>query len=106
MTASAAMLATYPRDLGGIDCDALHRCIDACFDCAQVCTACADACLSEDSVAELTKCIRTNLDCADMCATTGAVLSRHTGYDAMMTSAVLQACLAACRRMRSARRYA
>ena len=31
-------------------------------------------CLSEDMVAELTKCIRTNLDCADICTTTGAVL--------------------------------
>ena len=58
--------------------------------------ACADACLSEDVVAELTKCIRTNLDCADVCDTTGRVLSRHTGYDANLTPAVLDACAAAC----------
>jgi hypothetical protein len=54
----------------------------SCFACGETCTACADACLSEDMVAELTKCIRTNLGCADICTTTGAVLSRHTGYDA------------------------
>src|SRR5690554_5492529 len=48
------------------------------MECAQACTACADACLSEDMVAELTKCIRTNLDCADLCETTG-IVSRHTG---------------------------
>ena len=96
MSSSAAMLSAYPKDLGGIDQQALAECIDACVECAQVCTACADACLSEDMVAELTTCIRTDLDCADICAMTGAVLSRHTGYDANLTSAVLQACRLAC----------
>ena len=91
------MLETYPKDLGGIDQDKLADCIAACFECAQVCTACADACLSEDMVAELTKCIRTNLDCADQCATTGRALSRHTGYDANLTRAFLEACAAACK---------
>ena len=64
--------------------------------CAQACTACADACLSEDSVAELRKCIRTDLDCADICETTARVLSRHTGYDANITRAVLEACATTC----------
>lgn len=96
MSQTADMLNAYPADLGGIDREALAACIDACFACAQVCTACADACLSEDIVAELTKCIRTDLDCADLCETTGRVLSRHTGYDANLTRAVVQACAAAC----------
>lgn len=48
-------------------------------------------------MAELRKCIRTCLDCADICLTTGKVLSRHTGYDANLTRVVLQACAAACR---------
>ena len=90
------MLDTYPADLGG-DKNALVRCIEACFECAQVCTACADACLSERMVAELNKCIRTNLDCADICETTGRVVSRHTGYDANLTRAILEACAQACR---------
>jgi Domain of Unknown Function (DUF326) len=96
MSQTAAMLDSYLGDLGGIDRDALATCIDACFECAQVCTACADACLSEEMVAELTKCIRIDLDCADICATTGAVLSRHAGYDANLTKVVLQACRTAC----------
>jgi uncharacterized protein DUF326 len=96
MSQAAAMLATYPADLGGVDTKALAACIDACVDCAQACTACADACLSEDMVAELTKCIRTNLDCADICDATGRVLSRHTGYDANLTRTVLQTCAQAC----------
>jgi hypothetical protein len=95
MTVAAQMLETYPKGLGGVDRDALREAIESCFDCAQACTACADACLSEDAVADLTKCIRTNLDCADVCDTTGRVLSRHTGYDANVTRAVLEACVAA-----------
>lgn len=97
MTHVQSMLDTYPKDLGNLDKDKLAACIQACFECAQTCTACADACLSEDMVADLTKCIRTNLDCADICATTGNVLSRHTGYDANVTRAVLEACRAACK---------
>ncbi|MDI6911087.1 four-helix bundle copper-binding protein [Nocardioides sp.] len=91
------MLEAYPKDLGRIDTKLLADCIAACFECAQTCTACADACLSEDGVAELTKCIRTNLDCAGMCATTGSTLSRHTGYDANLTRAFLEACATACK---------
>jgi hypothetical protein len=97
MTVAAQMLDTYPKDLGGVDRAQLIACIEACFDCVQACTACADACLSEDMVAELTTCIRTCSDCADVCDTTGRVLSRHTGYDANLTRAVLEACATACK---------
>jgi hypothetical protein len=97
MSQTTAMLDAYPTALGDIDKAALARCIDACYTCAQACTACADACLSEEMVADLTKCIRTDLDCADICETTGRVLSRHTGYDANLTRAALQACATACR---------
>jgi len=86
-----------PGDLGGVDMEKPLACIEACVECAQSCTACADACLSEESVAELRKCVRTNLDCADICDATGRVLSRHTGYDADLTRAVLEACAAACK---------
>jgi Domain of Unknown Function (DUF326) len=94
---ASAMLDTYPADLGRVDRAALARCIEACFECSQACTACADACLSEPTVAELTTCVRSNLDCADICDTTGRVLSRHTGYDANLTRAMVQACEQACR---------
>lgn len=97
MSLTAEMLDAYPADLGAVDKQKLVSCIEACLDCTQACTACADACLSEQTVADLTKCIRTNLDCADICDTTGRLLSRHTGYDANLTRAVLQACATACR---------
>lgn len=96
MSQATAMLETFPADMGGVDKRALASAIDACMECSQACTACADACLSEDMVAELKKCIRTNLDCADICEITARMLSRHTEYDANMTRAQLQACIQAC----------
>jgi hypothetical protein len=92
----AEMLSAYPRNLGDVDQATLTRCIEECLRCAQTCTACADACLSEDVLAELVKCIRTDLDCADICETTARVLSRHTGYDANLTRAIVEACAQAC----------
>jgi hypothetical protein len=90
------MLDAYPREFN-VDRELLVRCIEACSDCAEACTQCADDCLSEQSVQELTKCVRLNLDCTDVCTTTGRVVSRQTGYDASVTRAVLGACIATCR---------
>jgi hypothetical protein len=90
------MLETYPQAIN-LDRAKLAGAIDALIACSEACTACADACLSETALADLTKCIRTNLDCADICATTARVLSRHTGYDANLSRALLEACMVACR---------
>lgn len=93
---TTTMLETYPAEIN-LDRRRLARTIDALIECAEACTACADACLSESSVAELTKCVRTNLDCADICGTTARVLSRHTGYDANISRSLLEACVMACK---------
>jgi hypothetical protein len=95
-SAAERMLETYPRDFN-VERGVLSACIVACSDCATTCTLCADDCLSEQNVAELVKCIRLNLDCADICTATGRVVSRQTEYDANVTRAALQACIAACR---------
>lgn len=86
-----AMLDAHPWP-GHVDRDVLAACIEACFSCADTCTSCADACLSEEMVADLRKCIRLNLDCADVCSATGRVLTRQTEYDAPTTKAQLEAC--------------
>ncbi|USX56596.1 four-helix bundle copper-binding protein [Lentzea sp. HUAS12] len=90
------MLESHPAEIT-LDRGRLAATIDALIACAEACTACADACLSESSVAELTKCIRTDLDCADVCGVTARVLSRHTGYDATVSRALLEACAVACK---------
>src|SRR5918998_6021849 len=99
MTVAAEMIRSYPADLGGVDRDALIRCIEVSVSCAQACTACADACLSEsdEQLPMLRKCIRSDENCADMCNATARMLSRHTGYDANVTRTVLQACIVVCR---------
>jgi hypothetical protein len=89
------MLETHPRD-GKLDRDALGRCLAACFECSQICTACADACLAEEAVAELRRCIRLDLDCADICEATGRVVARQTEYDASTSKAQVEACRNAC----------
>jgi hypothetical protein len=64
--------------------------------CAQVCTSCADACLAEENVAKLRKCIRTNMDCADVCDTMGRLLVRQTETPNELLHAQLHACILAC----------
>lgn len=90
------MLNVYPRTFDA-DADVLARCIDACYECAQDCTACADSDLAEDDVVDLVKCVRLDLDCADLCVATGRVVGRQTEYDANVTRAALEACVASCR---------
>jgi hypothetical protein len=90
------MLASSPRS-PAVDPDMLVECIERCFECAQTCTACADACLGEQEVTNLVGCIRLNLDCADLCETTGRILIRQTDFDVQTARAVLEACATACR---------
>ncbi|WP_034384859.1 four-helix bundle copper-binding protein [Deinococcus sp. YIM 77859] len=92
------MLQTHPNPASVFDLNALAECIEACFACAQTCASCADACLGErEHLMHLVHCIRLNLDCADVCGTTGRVLSRLTQPDQNVLRAQLQACVAACR---------
>lgn len=83
MTYAARMLDTHPAEIT-VDRKQLAEAIDALTSCSQACTACADACLAEppDVLPGLVRCIRDNLDCADICDTTARVLSRRTGGDA------------------------
>jgi hypothetical protein len=90
------IIERHPRPLS-LDHDLLLRCIEECVDCSAACTACADACLGEPDVAELVRCVRLNLDCADICEATGRVLSRQTEPDLAVIRAALEACVVVCR---------
>jgi hypothetical protein len=79
------------------DPETLSRCIEACSVCGHACTACADACLGEGAVAEIAKCIRLNLDCADVCEVTARVLLRHFAIDLKSAQTLIEACAIACR---------
>jgi hypothetical protein len=88
------MLETHPRATAD---EALARCIEQCFACAVTCTSCADACLAEKDVQELVRCIRLNLDCADVCVATGRVLTRQTSPESQLVRVMLETCAQACR---------
>ncbi|BCB91620.1 four-helix bundle copper-binding protein [Phytohabitans suffuscus] len=93
---ASAMLETHPDGLAGIDRSLVTAAIEACFDCAQTCTACADACLADDMVADLRRCAALDLNCADLCETTGKLMSRPTGFDAVLALQTVRACATAC----------
>jgi hypothetical protein len=89
------MLNTHPRS-SSLNRTALLGCLRECHDCATACTICADACLGEEKVQMLVRCIRLNLDCADVCDATGRVLARQTEADLSILRVLLQACAHAC----------
>ena len=92
---TSEMASAHPRGSTSAE---LIACIDECYACSQACTACADACLAEEDVAELRRCIRLNLDCADVCAAAGAVLTRQTETEPALVAKLLEVCRDACRR--------
>jgi hypothetical protein len=97
MSAIQKMLETHPGHVDQSHLDDLVACIEACFDCAQTCVSCADACLAEEMVGHLRYCIRMNLDCADVCTTTGKMLTRQTRPNWEVIRSQLSACAAVCK---------
>lgn len=45
----------------------------------------------------LNRCIRLDLDCADICDATGRIVSRQTATEPQLVRAVLEACATACK---------
>jgi hypothetical protein len=96
MSYARQMLDSYQSTLG-VDVALLAAAIDAINDCAQACIADTDADLGEQDVTEMIRCIRLCLNCADVCAGTGGVISRPAEYDAEVVRPLLQACVAICK---------
>lgn len=97
MKTSELMLRSHPRhDVQRVE--FYSETLTALSTCANTCNACADACLAEpEHVGRLRRCIRTNLDCADICAATARVLMRQTETPHDLVHAQLHACIVACR---------
>jgi hypothetical protein len=59
----------------------IHKsCIELFFRCAQECENFADACLHEYDVAMMSKCIRLDNDCAEICWSAAAFMSRGSKF--------------------------
>lgn len=56
--------------------DKIRECIEACIRCAHACEHCAQSCLSESDVTPMAACIRIDRDCAEMCWSAAAFMSR------------------------------
>lgn len=64
-------------------------------DCAATCMSCADACLAEEKVAEMRRCISTDIACGAVCHTTLGILQMQTERCMDITKAQIQAALTA-----------
>lgn len=97
MHTTDVLLKSHPVKLADAEMEKLLACVQACLECGRNCTACADACLAEEMVADLRACIRTNQDCATICAATAEVLTRLTANNTDITGSLVEACRIACR---------
>lgn len=88
------MFDTHPAPASDAG-DRVMDAVTAAAECSLVCTSCADACLSEEG--DLARCIRLNLDCADLCGTAAGMLSRPGHQDRETLERTLEACVRACR---------
>jgi hypothetical protein len=96
MSYARDLLETYAGSFN-VDAGLLATTIDALNDCAQACAADSDADLSEQNLAEMVKCIRLCLHCADVCTATVGVTSRQAEVDRNVVVPLLEACAAICR---------
>jgi hypothetical protein len=64
------------------------------YDCVAACDHCAAACLNEEDVAMLVKCIKLDMDCADICRMTASCLSRGSELGESLLRECAETCTA------------
>jgi hypothetical protein len=96
MSYAEQLLDTYEHTLD-VDVGVLASTIEALGDCAQACSADADANLGEQNVAEMVRCIRLCLNCADICTASAVVLSRAAEAETGVIEPLFVACAAICK---------
>lgn len=89
----ADILADHP-DRETFDLAELNRAAQAASDCALACSACADSDLGREPK-DMATCIRTCMDCADVCSITAKMLARPAPRGQAWQKLVL-ACAAIC----------
>lgn len=71
-----------------------QKIIRALAQCINACEECASGCLSEDSVQSMTDCIKTDIECADICSVTLKFIGRRSS----IIYELLDLCIIACSR--------
>ncbi|MEW5888655.1 MAG: four-helix bundle copper-binding protein [Pseudomonadota bacterium] len=69
-----------------------QSCIDACYACADACDHCAASCLQEQDVKALARCIRLDMDCAQICRLAAAYMARGSE----LAGAICELCARVC----------
>lgn len=88
----AKMIAAHP-DVTGLN-ETLALAVRHAMFSAAICTSCADACSAE--AMDMRQCIRTCMDCADICDSTFKVATRRTESNDLVLQEMLQLCVTAC----------
>jgi adenine-specific DNA methylase len=73
--------------------------LDALNNCAAECNHCATACLDEQDVNMLARCIKLNIDCADICQLTTSYVTRsseHAHHLLKECAEICEACAEEC----------
>ena len=61
-------------------------------DCATACNACLSACLGEEDVTMMVNCIRLDIDCAAICATTASFIGRSSRHGKHLLKECIEIC--------------
>ena len=96
MSYARPLLESYQQAVS-VETAVLAEAIDAMNDCRQACVTDVDADLSEPDLAEMVKCIRLCLNCADVCTASSDVSSRLGEYEPDVLTPLLEACVASCK---------
>jgi len=89
------MISEHPDVVAsGAHNEALGKAVKHAMYCAAICNSCADACLAEEM--DMHQCVRTCLDCSDVCEATYRVATRRTGSNVAVIRAMLEACIRTC----------
>lgn len=81
--------------------ESMQTCIDACNACASASDHCASSCLAEKDVQAMARCICIDIDCAEVCRVSAALMSRGSELVSIQCEAcaqICEACAAECER--------
>jgi hypothetical protein len=69
-----------------------RSCIDECYACAAECDHCVVSCLDEQDVKAMARCIRLDLDCAQICRMAAAYMARGSEFATTICNACAEIC--------------
>ncbi len=69
-----------------------QTCIDACNDCANECEHCSAACLNEDDIKMMVRCIKLDMDCAQICRLAACTMARGSEFATAICNLCAEIC--------------